>query len=402
VAPFSFTLLATDAPAARAGVLETPHGPIQTPVFMPVGTNATVKTLTPTDLLTCGVQILLANTYHLALRPGADVVQTLGGLHAFMSWRGPILTDSGGFQVFSLGHLRTLDEAGVTFQSHIDGSSHRFTPEEVQAIEAMLGADIIMPLDQCIALPATEEATRDAMERTTRWLERSMAAKRRPDQVLFGIVQGGVSEALRVAHARTLRGLDMQGYAIGGLSVGETKARMHAVLEAVEPELPAHRPRYLMGVGAPEDLVEGVARGIDMFDVVLPTRIARNGSLLTRRGRINLRNAGYRVRDEPPDPRCGCATCTGYSVAYLHHLFRCEELLAYRLATYHNVWFMTHLMCDIRQSVIERRFTAFRHQFHEEYQPPDMEVAAEQRARRRAGQAPRSPVLRAEVELDDV
>jgi queuine tRNA-ribosyltransferase len=271
----------------------------------------------------------------------------------------------------------------------------------VQTLEAALGADIIMPLDQCIALPAGEAETREAMERTTRWLERSLTAKGRPDQALFGIVQGGVLRHLRVAHARTLRGLDLQGYAIGGLSVGEPKSEMHAMLEAVEPELPVDRPRYLMGVGAPEDLVEGVARGIDMFDVVLPTRIARNGSLLTRHGRVNLRNAQHRLRDEPADPTCGCATCTGYSLAYLHHLFRCEELLAYRLATYHNLWFMTHLMREVRQSIMEHRFAAFRHQFHETYRPPDAEIAAVQRARRHVGRTGRVRIEEDDVESGD-
>jgi queuine tRNA-ribosyltransferase len=290
-----------------------------------------------------------------------------------------------------------LEEAGATFRSHIDGSTHRFTPESVQAIEAALGADIIMPLDQCIALPASEAETREAMERTTRWLERSLTARIRPDQALFGIVQGGVSRDLRVAHARTLRDLDLQGYAIGGLSVGEPKAEMHAMLEAIGPELPVDRPRYLMGVGAPEDLIEGVARGIDMFDVVLPTRIARNGSLLTRAGRVNLRNAHYRVRDEPADPTCSCATCSRYSVAYLHHLFRCEELLAYRLATYHNLWFMTNLMSEVRQSILEQRFETFRRQFHDQYRPPNAEVAAEQRERRRAGRLAREQVMGSEV-----
>ena len=382
-AHFGFSVVATDAQAARAGVLHTPHGSILTPVFMPVGTNATVKSVTPEELLACNAQIILANTYHLSLRPGAEAIFALGGLHYFMGWNGPILTDSGGFQVFSLGHLRTLDDDGVTFRSHIDGSTHRFTPESVIGLQEQIGADIIMPLDQCIALPAAYEPARDAMERTTRWLERSVVAHTRQDQALFGIVQGANFADLRRAHARRLREFDLPGYAIGGLSVGEPKEQLHAMLEELEPELPAQRPRYLMGVGAPEDLVEGVARGIDMFDVVLPTRIARNGTLLTRSGRINLRNAGYALRDEPPDRCCGCPTCAKYSLAYLHHLFRCEELLAYRLATLHNLWFMTHLIADIRQSIIDGQFAAFREHFLAGYQPPDAEAAEQQRARRR-------------------
>ena len=313
----------------------------------------------------------------------ADRIAALGGLHRFMRWSGPILTDSGGFQVFSLGHLRAVSEEGVIFRSHIDGSTRQFTPESVQELQARIGADIVMPLDHLIALPAGHAEARAAMERTTRWLERSLSAHTRPDQALFGIVQGATHADLRMAHVRTIRQFDLPGYAIGGLSVGESKQEMHAMLEALEPELPAHRPRYLMGVGAPEDLVEGVARGIDMFDVVLPTRIARNGTLLVRTGRVNLKNAANALRDEPIEPGCGCPTCRGYSLAYLHHLYRCEELLVYRLATLHNIWFMTHLIADIRASILERRFAAFRRQFHEIYHPPNAEVAQQQRTRRR-------------------
>jgi queuine tRNA-ribosyltransferase len=380
---FAFAVTATSEPAARAGVLSTPHGTVLTPVFMPVGTNGTVKSLSPDDLSAINVQIVLANTYHLSLRPGTETIAALGGLHHFMQWNGPILTDSGGFQVFSLGHLRTIDDDGVTFRSHIDGSTHRFTPESVQRFQENIGADIVMPLDQCIALPATLEQARDAMERTTRWLDRSLGARARADQALFGIVQGATYLELRIRHARMVREFDLPGYAIGGLSVGESKPDMHAMLDALEPELPGDRPRYLMGVGAPEDIVEGVARGIDMFDVVLPTRIARNGTLLTRHGRVNLRNAGHGLDDSPPDPRCACPTCKQFSVAYLHHLFRCEELLAYRLATMHNIWFMTTLIADIRASIVEGTFQAFREQFHDRYRPPDPLVAVEQRSRRR-------------------
>ena len=383
--PFRFTLQATCAPAARAGLLHTPHGSIETPVFMPVGTNATVKSVTPDELAACKAQIILANTYHLSLRPGGDTLAALGGLHHFMRWDGPILTDSGGFQIFSLGHLRTLDEDGVTFRSHLDGSTRRFTPESVIALEEQIGADIIMPLDQCIALPADYEVARAAMHRTSRWLERCVTAQTRGDQALFGIVQGAAFADLRQSHAKTLREMNLSGYAVGGLSVGEPKDQMHAMLDMLEPELPPDRPRYLMGVGAPEDLVEGVARGIDMFDVVLPTRIARNGSLLTRLGRVNLRNAQHARNDAPADPMCACPTCRVYSVAYLHHLFHCEELLAYRLATIHNLWFMTTLIADIRQSILDGRFGNFREEFHAGYRPPNQEVAAQQRARRAAG-----------------
>ncbi|MGH2346640.1 MAG: tRNA guanosine(34) transglycosylase Tgt, partial [Chloroflexota bacterium] len=341
-----------------------------------------VKSVTSDELRSCHAQIILANTYHLSLRPGGDAVEALGGLHRFMKWDGPILTDSGGFQVFSLGHMRTLDDAGVTFRSHLDGSPRRFTPESVIALEEQFGADIIMPLDQCIALPAEYESARDAMHRTTRWLERCIAAKRRPDQALFAIVQGAVFADLRREHARRLREFNLPGYAIGGLSVGEPKEQMHAMLDVLNAELPTDRPRYLMGVGAPEDLVEGVARGVDMFDVVLPTRIARNGSLLTRRGRVNLRNAQYILRDAPPDPDCACSVCQTYTTAYLHHLFHCEELLAYRLATIHNLWFMTSLIADIRDSILANRFGAFRETFHATYRPPDQAIAEQQRMRR--------------------
>jgi queuine tRNA-ribosyltransferase len=300
-----------------------------------------------------------------------------------MAWNGPILTDSGGFQIFSLGHLRTLDDEGATFRSHIDGSTHRFTPESVQRLQAQIGSDIVMPLDQCIALPAEHTEAERALERTTRWLERSVAAHERQDQALFGIVQGATFADLRVRHARQVRSFDRPGYAIGGLSVGEPKPEMHAMLELVHLELPEYRPRYLMGVGAPEDLVECVARGVDMFDVVLPTRIARNGTLLSRGGRINLRNAVHAHDPRPADEGCLCPTCRTYSVAYLHHLFRCEELLAYRLATVHNLWFMTTLIADIRRSILDDSFEAFRLRFHECYRPPDRETADEQRAKRK-------------------
>jgi queuine tRNA-ribosyltransferase len=382
---FTFLLEAISGQAARAGTFITPHGTVSTPVFMPVGTNASVKSVSPDELKATNAQIILANTYHLSLRPGADTIAALGGLHQFMGWDWPILTDSGGFQVFSLGHLRTLNDDGVTFRSHIDGSTRTFTPESVQDLQASIGSDIVMPLDQCIALPAPRELACEALNRTTRWLERSIQARSRGDQALFGIVQGATFADLRVRHAREIRQFDLSGYAIGGLSVGEPKDQLHAMLEELDPELPRDRPRYLMGVGAPEDLVEGVARGIDMFDVVLPTRIARNGTLLRRTGRVNLRNAKHALDQQPPDPGCECQTCSSFSVAYLHHLFRCEELLGYRLATIHNLWFMTKLMRDIRASILADRFEAFRAEFHESYQPPDRAAADAQRAKHRPG-----------------
>ncbi len=350
---------------------------------MPVGTHATVKSISPDELIDLGAQIILANTYHLSLRPGADLIAEVGGLHSFMAWHGPILTDSGGFQVFSLGHLRTVDDDGVTFRSHIDGSTHRFTPESVQKLQAQIGSDIAMPLDQCIALPASQQSAEESIERTIRWLERSFAAHEREDQALFGIVQGATFADLRLRAARQVRAFDPPGYAIGGLSVGEPKPDMHAMLELLHGELPHDKPRYLMGVGAPEDLVECVARGVDMFDVVLPTRIARNGTLLSREGRINLRNAKHARDGRPADPDCRCPTCRTYSVAYLHHLFQCEELLAYRLATLHNVWFMTSLIAAIRESILRDSFETFRREFHERYRPPDRQAADEQRARRK-------------------
>lgn len=389
---FSFVVEAVSGVAARAGTLATPHGVIKTPVFMPVGTHATVKSVSPDELVSVHAQIILANTYHLSLRPGADLIAELGGLHGFMAWHGPILTDSGGFQVFSLGHLRTLDDDGVTFRSHIDGSTHRFTPESVQELQALIGADIVMPLDQCIALPADHDAAETALERTTRWLDRSVTAHGRADQALFGIVQGATFPDLRLRHARQLTSFGLPGYAIGGLSVGEPKEEMHAMLDILHVELPEDRPRYLMGVGAPEDLLEGVARGVDMFDVVLPTRIARNGTLLSRSGRINLRNARHSRDRRPADEGCCCPTCRTYSVAYLHHLFRCEELLAYRLATVHNLWFMTRLIADIRESILRDRFDAFRLEFHDQYRPPDRDAAEDQRAKRKVRRSPRDAV----------
>ncbi|MCB0167991.1 MAG: tRNA guanosine(34) transglycosylase Tgt, partial [Anaerolineae bacterium] len=317
---FSFELLAQDTlTQARAGLIHTPHGDIPTPVFAPVGTQATVKTLTPADLHELGASLILANTYHLYLRPGPDLIADFGGLHHFMGWDGPILTDSGGFQVFSLEGLREIDDDGVTFRSHLDGSKHRFTPEQVIAIQEKLGADIIMAFDECPS-PEDRDYNIEALDRTHRWAERCRQAQRRSDQALYGIVQGGIFPDLRTQSAEFLTSLDFPGYSIGGLSVGETKADMHAILEVLHPILPAHKPRYLMGVGSPEDLFECVARGIDQFDCVLPTRIARNGAVFTPHGRVNLRNARFAADKAPIDPDCTCYTCRTFSLAYLRHL----------------------------------------------------------------------------------
>lgn len=360
---FEFTLL--DHPGdgnARLGRIVTPHGTIDTPAFAPVGTQGTVKALDPRDLHDLGVQILLSNTYHLYLRPGADLVAAMGGLHRFMAWDGPILTDSGGFQLFSLAARRRVDEEGVTFRSHIDGSLHRFTPEMVMRVQEQLGADIIMCLDEC-SEPLDRTYNEASLRRTHAWAARCQAAQTRSDQALFGIVQGGVFADLRQESACFLRALDFAGYAVGGLSVGESKQAMYEVLDVTAPLLPRHKPRYLMGVGAPDDLVEGVARGIDLFDCVLPTRLARNAAVFTRQGRLNLRNARFSTDPGPIEASCDCYCCSHFSRAYLRHLFRAEELLGYRLATIHNVRFLLHLMDDIRAAISDGCLAQFRASF---------------------------------------
>jgi len=356
-----FTLLATDG-HARAGVLQTPHGEIPTPVFMPVGTQATVKAVSPRDLHDLGAAVILANTYHLYLRPGDERIASLGGLHKFMGWDGPILTDSGGYQVFSLATRRKVDAGGATFRSHIDGSEHRFTPERVIAIQENLGADIITCLDEC-APPLDYDYNVQALARTHAWARRCKAAHTCRDQALFGIVQGGVFPDLREQSARFLTDLDFPGYAIGGLSVGETKAQMHAVLELLDGILPADQPRYLMGVGTPQDLVECVARGVDMFDCVLPTRLARNGGALTRTGRINLRNARFADDPGPLEPGCACYTCTHFSRAYVRHLTRANEILGHHLLTLHNLHLMLTIARELREAILEGRFQAYREAF---------------------------------------
>jgi queuine tRNA-ribosyltransferase len=369
---------------ARTGTLCTSHGTIETPVFMPVGTQATVKSLAPDDLRAAGAAIILGNTYHLYLRPGSPLIHDLGGLHRFMAWDRSILTDSGGFQVFSLGHLRELSEEGVTFRSHIDGSSHLFTPESVVRIEEELGPDIAMVLDECTPYPASEDEARTSFERTTRWATRARTAHTRADQALFGIAQGGMYMHLRRESAVQLVELDFPGYGIGGLSVGEPKHLFHEMMAVSAATLPASKPRYVMGVGAPEDLFAAVGVGIDMFDCVLQTRLGRNGGLFTRSGRINIRNARFRSDPGPIDSTCDCSTCTTFSLAYLHHLFRTEELLAYRLASLHNIRWTIKLVEEMRAAIRQGTFAAMRDDFLAGYTPPNAEIADEQRSRWRA------------------
>jgi queuine tRNA-ribosyltransferase len=364
---FGFSLLHTDVESqARLGRMVTPHGEIDTPAFAPVGTQATVKALDPRDLQELGAGLVLANTYHLYLRPGADVVAEVGGLHRFMGWNGPILTDSGGFQVFSLAENRVVSDGGVTFRSHIDGSQHTFTPEMVVHVQEQLGADIIMCLDEC-AEPHNRAYNEQALARTHAWAERCRAAQKRDDQALFGIVQGGIFPDLRRDSARFLAGLHFPGYAIGGLSVGETKEQMYDMLDITTPLLPAGKPRYLMGVGAPEDLLESVARGVDLFDCVLPTRLARNAALFTRQGRLNMRNARFERDPAPVEEGCACYTCRHFSRAYVRHLFKAGEMLAARLATIHNVHFLLQLMREVRAAIAEDRFSTFKEEFLVEY-----------------------------------
>jgi queuine tRNA-ribosyltransferase len=351
---FSFKILASQG-RARAGLFTTPHGDLETPVFAPVGTQATVKTLTPAQLDELGASLVLANTYHLYLRPGDDLVAELGGLHHFMQWPHPMLTDSGGYQVFSLAQTRKIDDDGVTFKSHIDGSTHRFTPEKSIQIQEHLGADIIMSFDEC-SDPNDHNYSKTAMERTHQWAERSLAAKHRTDQALFGIVQGGVNPGLRAASAQFIAALPFPGIAIGGLSVGETKQEMHATLDLVTPLLPENKPRYLMGVGTPEDLINGIARGIDIFDCVLPTRLARHNAAFSSDGRLNLMNAAFAHDQRPIDEACDCYTCQTFTRAYLRHLIVAKELLAGTLLSIHNLHALIQLVRDIRDSILDKSF----------------------------------------------
>jgi queuine tRNA-ribosyltransferase len=355
--PFGYELLAVDArKQARRGRLHTPHGIVETPVFMPVGTAGSVKTLDNRDLDELGAQLVLANTYHLYLRPGPDVVRALGGLHGFTNCRKPFLTDSGGFQVFSLSDFRKITEEGVRFASHIDGSRHLFTPELSVEVQEALGADIIMAFDECIPYPAEEEYVRQSTERTVRWTQRCLAAKKRDDQALFGIVQGGMNEELRRWSVEQTVALDLPGYALGGLSVGESKDQMMHITAVTTPLLPANRPRYVMGVGHPEDILEMIGYGVDMFDCVMPTRNARTGTLYTSAGRLNIRNAQYKDDDRPLDPACACSTCRQYHRAYLRHLFLADEPSVLRLLTIHNLAFYFRLLDDARQAIANGTF----------------------------------------------
>jgi queuine tRNA-ribosyltransferase len=354
---FSFDLLASQG-RARAGVFHTPHGDLATPVFAPVGTQATVKAVTPAQLDEVGATLVLSNTYHLYLRPGAELVAEMGGLHSFMHWDKPMLTDSGGFQVFSLVDTRKVDEDGVTFKSHIDGSMHRFTPEKSIEIQQMLGADIIMAFDEC-ADPNNRPYIEDAMRRTHAWAERSLKAKTRPDQALFGIVQGGIYPDLRTQSAQFISSLDFPGHAIGGLSVGETKAEMYSTLELVDDILPREKPRYLMGVGTPFDIINGVQRGVDIFDCVLPTRLARHQAAFTQNGRLNLLNAANAHDPHPIDEGCACYTCRNFSRAYLRHLIVAKEMLAATLISIHNIYTLLELARRCRQTIQDGSFDAF-------------------------------------------
>jgi len=368
---FTFSLEAEHG-QARAGVFTTPHGPLHTPVFAPVGTLATVKAIEPRELSELGASLVLANTYHLHLRPGDELIRDLGGLHRFMAWDGPLLTDSGGFQVFSLGETNAIDDDGVTFRDHLDGSLHRFTPEVSIQIQHNLGADVIMAFDEC-PVPDDRARVRAALDRTHPWLVRCADEHARSGdparQALFGIVQGGIFMDLREESARFVSDLDLPGYAIGGLAVGEGKADMYTTLERTTPLLPATKPRYLMGVGSPEDLVHSVARGVDIFDCVLPTRVARNGAALTRSGRINMRNQQYAADPEPLEPGCTCYSCTHFSRAYIRHLVKASEILGHQLLSIHNLHLLLTLMREMRAAILDGTFTDYAAAFLDTYQP---------------------------------
>lgn len=353
---------------ARRGRVNTPHGPIETPVFMPVGTAGTVKAMKPEEVRDMGAQIILGNTYHLYLRPGHEVVKAAGGLHKFMNWERAILTDSGGFQVFSLGAMRKISEEGVEFRSHIDGSKHMLSPEKSMEIQNALGSDIMMAFDECAPYPADRNYVKNSLERTTRWLKRCKEYhKNTEQQSLFGIMQGGMYKDLRKQSAEEIVELDLPGYAIGGLSVGEPKELMYEIMDDCVDYLPADKPRYLMGVGSPDCLFEGVERGIDMFDCVLPTRIARHGMAMTSLGRVNIKNAKYERDFTPLDPNCDCYTCRNYSKAYLRHLFKCDEILSSMLMTTHNLHFLVNTMAGIRKAIEEDRFLEYKKEFYDSY-----------------------------------
>jgi queuine tRNA-ribosyltransferase len=367
--PIRYELIKTcKQTGARLGIIHTPHGSFETPMFMPVGTLATVKTLSPEELKEMGAGIILSNTYHLWLRPGHDIVEEAGGLHQFMNWDRGILTDSGGFQVFSLSQFRRIEEEGVYFRNHLNGDKLFLSPEKAMEIQNALGSDIMMAFDECPPYPATYEYMKKSVERTSRWAERCLKAHKRPnEQGLFGIVQGGEFEDLRKQSAQDLVSLDFPGYAVGGLSVGEPKDVMNRVLEFTTPLLPANKPRYLMGVGSPDSLIDGVIRGIDMFDCVLPTRIGRNGTVMTSEGRVVIKNAQYARDFTPLDPNCDCYTCRNYTRAYIRHLIKCDETFGIRLTSYHNVYFLIKLMEQVRQAIREDRLGDFREEFFERY-----------------------------------
>ena len=365
---FDFKVIAeSKTTRARAGVIQTAHGKVETPIFMPVGTQGSVKSLTPEELLSAGAQIILGNTYHLYLRPGCDVIKQFNGLHRFMNWSGPILTDSGGFQIFSLARLAKISEEGVTFQSHIDGNRQLLTPEKAVEIQACLGSDVIMCLDHCIQHPASRAQTRQALEITSRWAERCKVAWHRGTNghsALFGIIQGGMFKDLREASSEALIAKGFDGFAIGGLSVGEPVETMLEIADFTLAKLPDEKPKYIMGTGTPENLIELVALGADMFDCVLPTRNARNGQVFSQQGTLNISNAKYRHDTNPLEPGCACYTCRNYSRAYLRHLYMAKELLAYRLNTLHNVYFFLNLMKQLREAIVKDEFEPFRKDFY--------------------------------------
>jgi len=366
--PVTYELIKTcKQTGARLGKVHTPHGSFDTPAFMPVGTQATVKGMSPEELVSINAEIILSNTYHLYMRPGHKLIKEAGGLHKFMNWKRPILTDSGGFQVFSLADNRKITEDGVTFKSHIDGSSHLFTPEKAIEIENDLGADIIMAFDECIPYPAEYEYAKNSLERTTRWLKRCIDSHERKDQALFGIIQGGMYKDLRIQSAKEITSMDLPGYAIGGLSVGESKSEMYDMLDITIPIMPSDKPRYLMGVGSPDSLIEGAIRGIDMFDCVLPTRIGRNGTAMTSNGRAIVRDKAYEKDFTPLDPECDCYVCKNYTRAYIRHLIKAKELLGLRLVTWHNLYFLLGLMKKIRKAIIDDRLGDFRIEFFKKY-----------------------------------
>ena len=366
--PIQFELIKTcKQSGARLGILHTPHGDIPTPIYMPVGTQATVKAMTPHEMESLGTKIMLSNTYHLHLRPGEDIVQEAGGLHKFMSWDHPILTDSGGFQVFSLAGLRKITEEGAAFRSHLDGGKRFISPEKSMDIQQALGADIAMAFDVCSPYPCDHKTAEEAMHRTHRWAERCKKHHTRADQALFGIVQGAFYDDLRIESAKVLTDMDFPGYGIGGLSVGEPKPIMYDMLEKIEPYMPKHKPRYLMGVGTPDCFLEGVLRGVDMFDCVLATRIARNGTVFTKNGRLVVRNAAYAHDFEPLEEGCDCYACQHFSRAYIRHLIKAEEITGARLTSIHNLRFLIRMMEEIRQAIMEDRFLDYRKEFYDRY-----------------------------------